>query len=150
MIGITSFSHALISLLLESITIFYLSICEQYFENCYVYILSFDFKDSSLFILRWKTVGVSYNLPLSWSQALYRLGARKVALFGLGQLSCTPFEMARYGTNGCVDIINNAVQIFNNSLKSLVDDLNNSLSGATFIYVNTYSLAAGDASSAGI
>uniref|UniRef100_A0A7N2LT54 GDSL esterase/lipase n=1 Tax=Quercus lobata TaxID=97700 RepID=A0A7N2LT54_QUELO len=85
-------------------------------------------------------------------QALYRLGARKIALFGLGQLGCTPFEMARYGTNGssCVDIINNAVQIFNNRLKSLVDDLNNSLSGATFIYVNTYSLAAGDASSAGI
>ena len=152
MIGITSFSHALISLLLESIMIFYLSICEQYFENCYVYILSFDFEDSSLFILRWKTVGVSYNLPFSWSQALYRLGARKIALFGLGQLGCTPFEMARYGTNGssCVDIINNAVQIFNNRLKSLVDDLNNSLSGATFIYMNTYSLAAGDASSAGI
>ena len=60
--------------------------------------------------------------------------------------------MARYGENGSsyADIINNAVQIFNNRLKSLVDDLNNSLSGATFIYVNTYSLAAGDASSAGI
>ena len=132
MIGITSFSHALISLLLELATIFHLNICEQDFENCYVY-----FEDSSLFILRWKTVGVSYNLPLSWSQALYRLRAWKVALFGLGQLGCTPFEMARYGENGssCADIINNAVQIFNNRLKSLVDDLNNSLSGATFIYV---------------
>ncbi|KAL0012823.1 hypothetical protein SO802_007931 [Lithocarpus litseifolius] len=28
-------------------------------------------------------------------RAFYRLGARKVALFGLGQLGCTPFEMAR-------------------------------------------------------
>ncbi|KAM4102271.1 hypothetical protein ACB094_05G211500 [Castanea mollissima] len=73
------------------------------------------------------------------NQALYRLGA-KVALFGLGQLGVLHLKW--------LDIINNAVQIFNNRLKSLVDDLNNSLSSATFIYVNTYSLAAGDASSA--
>uniref|UniRef100_A0A2N9HZN5 GDSL esterase/lipase n=1 Tax=Fagus sylvatica TaxID=28930 RepID=A0A2N9HZN5_FAGSY len=82
-------------------------------------------------------------------RALYKLGARKVALFGLGQIGCAPFEISRYGTNGssCVDFINNAVQLFNNRLKSLVDGLNNILSGAKFIYVNVFGMASGDASS---
>ena len=82
---------------------------------------------------------------------MYKLGARKVALFGLGQIGCAPFEISRYGTNGssCVHFINNAVQLFNNRLKSLVDDLNNSLSGAKFIYVNVFGMASGDASSVG-
>uniref|UniRef100_A0A2N9HYQ9 SGNH hydrolase-type esterase domain-containing protein n=1 Tax=Fagus sylvatica TaxID=28930 RepID=A0A2N9HYQ9_FAGSY len=60
--------------------------------------------------------------------------------------------LSKYGTNGssCVDFINNAVQLFNNRLKSLIDDLNNSLSGAKFIYVNFFGMASGDASSVGL
>lgn len=30
---------------------------------------------------------------------LYNLGARKIVVFGLGQIGCTPAEIARFGTN---------------------------------------------------
>ncbi|KAF5943951.1 hypothetical protein HYC85_018028 [Camellia sinensis] len=48
-------------------------------------------------------------------KTLYEYGANKIAIFGLGQIGCTPAEIAVYGTNGfaCVDKINNAVEIFN-------------------------------------
>lgn len=67
------------------------------------------------------------------------LGARKIVLQGLGQIGCTPRELATYGTNGssCVQFINNEVEIFNNELKQLVDELNTNLTNANFTYVNT-------------
>ncbi|KAL5789384.1 hypothetical protein ACOSQ2_004272 [Xanthoceras sorbifolium] len=45
-------------------------------------------------------------------KTLYNYGARKIAVFGLGLIGCTPGMIAMYGTNGssCVDFINNAVQ----------------------------------------
>lgn len=69
-------------------------------------------------------------------------GARKVALVGLGQVGCTPYSIST-GTNGsaCVDKMNDAVQFFNEKLKSLVDQLNTNLTDAKFIYVNTYGMS---------
>ncbi|XP_044485325.1 GDSL esterase/lipase At5g45670-like [Mangifera indica] len=69
---------------------------------------------------------------------LYELGARKIAVFGLGLIGCTPGSVAMYGTNGssCVDSINIAVQLFNAKLLSLVDDLNKQFPDAKFIFVN--------------
>ncbi|KAK3007492.1 hypothetical protein RJ639_014614 [Escallonia herrerae] len=83
---------------------------------------------------------------------LYNYGARKVAVFGIWQLGCTPAGLARYGTNGsaCVKMINDAVQLFNNRLKPLVDYFNNNLYGAKFTYINITSITAGDPSAAGI
>ncbi|KAK3007356.1 hypothetical protein RJ639_017831 [Escallonia herrerae] len=83
---------------------------------------------------------------------LYNYGARKVAVFGIGQLGCTPAGLARYGTNGsaCVQMINDAVQLFNNRLKPLVDYFNNNLSGAKFTYINITSITAWDTSAAGL
>ncbi|KAL2467342.1 GDSL esterase/lipase [Abeliophyllum distichum] len=70
---------------------------------------------------------------------LYEYGARKVAVFALGQLGCCPAEVALYGSNGssCVESINNAAKIFNDKLKPLVDHLNYLLADANFIYTNT-------------
>ncbi|KAJ4718999.1 GDSL esterase/lipase [Melia azedarach] len=75
-------------------------------------------------------------------KALYNYGARKVALFGLTPLGCTPANIAIFGTNGspCVDFINTAVQLFNTRLISLVDQLNNNFQDAKFIYVNSYDI----------
>ncbi|GMH05189.1 hypothetical protein Nepgr_007029 [Nepenthes gracilis] len=70
---------------------------------------------------------------------LYQNGARKVALFGLGLIGCTPAEIAIHGaTNGsaCVDNINAAVLIFNDKLISLVDKLNARHTDANFTYIN--------------
>lgn len=77
------------------------------------------------------------------SQSLYNLGARKIAVFGLGFIGCTPYEIARFGTNGqpCVESINNAVSLFNDKLKPLVDDLNNNFPEARFTFINITSIS---------
>ncbi|KVH96805.1 hypothetical protein Ccrd_001102 [Cynara cardunculus var. scolymus] len=74
---------------------------------------------------------------------LYKLGARKVAVIGLGLIGCTPAEIANFGTDGkpCVDSINDAVKRFNDRLKPLVDGLNNDNSDARFTYINITSIS---------
>ncbi|KAK3007489.1 hypothetical protein RJ639_014611 [Escallonia herrerae] len=78
-----------------------------------------------------------YSLQL---EILYRSGARKVGVFGVGDIGCTPFELASHGTNGssspCVMMIDDAVKLFNTRLPKMLDDLNNKLANAKFIFVN--------------
>lgn len=70
-------------------------------------------------------------------QKLYNVGARKISVSALGPLGCIPAMVAR-GTNGslCVDPINDAVRLFNDRLKLLVNDLNDELTDAKFIYLS--------------
>ncbi|KAL9386245.1 hypothetical protein Peur_019369 [Populus x canadensis] len=77
-------------------------------------------------------------------KSLYDLGARKVAVAGLIQNGCSPNALATYGANGssCVEVINNAVQIFNSKLIPLVTNLNANLPGAKFTYINFYQIDA--------
>ncbi|KAL8268293.1 hypothetical protein R6Q59_002091 [Mikania micrantha] len=69
---------------------------------------------------------------------LYNLGGRKIVLFGLAPLGCTPTEIQNFGTNGspCVNSINDAVKNFNDKLKPLVDELNHHLQDAKFTFIN--------------
>ncbi|KAL2494870.1 GDSL esterase/lipase [Forsythia ovata] len=86
-------------------------------------------------------------------RTLYNYEARKIAIFGIGLIGCVPSVLAMYPpANGstCVDSINGAVQLFNNMLKTLVDDLNNELPNAKFIYINITSISSGDPSALGI
>ncbi|KAL5062121.1 hypothetical protein RYX36_023858 [Vicia faba] len=73
---------------------------------------------------------------------LYNYGARKMELFGVGQIGCNPSELAQNSSDDrtCVARINSANQLFNNGLKSLVDQFNNQFPDARFIYVNVYSI----------
>lgn len=74
---------------------------------------------------------------------MYNSGARKVALFGAGSIGNLPFEVATCGTKGgtlCVDKLNNAAQLFNARLKSLVTYLNTNLFNAKFTYIDTYGI----------
>lgn len=82
---------------------------------------------------------------------MHKLGARKVALFGLGLLGYTPVELATCSTNGssCVENIDNAVELFNDRLVSLVDDFNTSLPNATFIFINTTQISLNSSSAEG-
>ncbi|KAL4585761.1 hypothetical protein LXL04_010386 [Taraxacum kok-saghyz] len=75
---------------------------------------------------------------------LYKLGARKIAVFGLGQIGCTPAEISMFGTDGrpCVDSINDAVNRLNIRLKPLVDELNSNFSDARFTFINLTSISA--------
>ncbi|MCD7460145.1 hypothetical protein HAX54_042954 [Datura stramonium] len=74
-------------------------------------------------------------------RTLYEDGARKVALFGLGQIGCIPAELQKHNTRRCVGSTNNAIQQFNSKLKSLVDDLNTNYPDAKFTYINMYSIS---------
>ncbi|KAL8268298.1 hypothetical protein R6Q59_002096 [Mikania micrantha] len=69
---------------------------------------------------------------------LYQLGARKIAVFGLGLIGCSPAEITLLGTNGapCVEPLNNAVKLFNERLEPLIDTLNNELYNARFTFIN--------------
>jgi phospholipase/lecithinase/hemolysin len=75
-------------------------------------------------------------------RTLYNYGARKVALIGIGQVGCSPSELAQGSPDGrtCVARINSACQIFNNKLKSVVDQFNNNFADAAFIYINAYGI----------
>ncbi|TXG47745.1 hypothetical protein EZV62_027039 [Acer yangbiense] len=74
--------------------------------------------------------------------SLYDYGARKFVLIGVGQIGCSPNELAQNSPDGrtCVERINSANEIFNNKLKALVDQFNNNRSDAKFIYVNVYGI----------
>ncbi|URE13351.1 GDSL esterase lipase [Musa troglodytarum] len=74
-------------------------------------------------------------------RTLYNYGARKVALIGVGQVGCSPNELAQRSPNGvaCVEEINSAIRIFNAKLIDLVDEFN-ALDGAHFIYINGYGI----------
>ncbi|EES19821.1 hypothetical protein BDA96_09G211000 [Sorghum bicolor] len=74
-------------------------------------------------------------------QVMYRYGARKVALIGVGQVGCSPNELAQRSANGvtCVEQINAAVRMFNRRLVGLVDRFNK-LPGAHFTYINIYGI----------
>ncbi|GJV24386.1 GDSL esterase/lipase-like protein [Tanacetum coccineum] len=79
-----------------------------------------------------------YSLQLT---TLYNLGARKVAVYGIGLIGCAPAEIARFGANGtCVDSINNKVKLFNDRLKPLVDNINSNLTDARFTFINVTSI----------
>ncbi|CAH8361991.1 unnamed protein product, partial [Eruca vesicaria subsp. sativa] len=74
---------------------------------------------------------------------LHSLGARKIALFSISLIGCTPKMIVSHGGGqGCAKDVNAAVAIFNNNLKDLVNDFNKNFKGAEFTYVDIFS--AGD------
>jgi hypothetical protein len=79
--------------------------------------------------------------PVYFFQILYNNGARKVALMGVGQVGCSPNEIAQQSPDGvtCVERINSAIEIFNQKVVDLVDQFN-TLPGAHFTYINAYGI----------
>ncbi|XP_072980211.1 GDSL esterase/lipase 7 [Typha angustifolia] len=72
-------------------------------------------------------------------ESLYRLGARKMILIGIGPLGCIPSQLSmNNSTGGCIDHINELVVAFNRRLVPLMTRLNSSLPGSFFVYDNIY------------
>ncbi|KAJ7000113.1 GDSL esterase/lipase [Populus alba x Populus x berolinensis] len=73
---------------------------------------------------------------------LYNYGARKFVLIGVGQIGCSPSQLAQNSPDGrtCVQRVNSANQIFNNKLRSLVAQFNGNTPDARFIYINAYGI----------
>lgn len=71
-------------------------------------------------------------------QALYDLGAKKIAVAGLGPIGCIPYEKARYkNITPCIDTVNDAVKQFNDKLKLRVDDMNKNITDSKFVYISS-------------
>ncbi|KAL6206786.1 PREDICTED: GDSL esterase/lipase At1g29670-like [Fragaria vesca subsp. vesca] len=77
-------------------------------------------------------------------QILYNYGARKVVLFGIGQVGCSPSELAQNSPDGktCVAKINSANQIFNGKLKALANEFNTNFPDGRFIFIDSYAIFA--------
>ncbi|KAM7505882.1 hypothetical protein LguiB_004786 [Lonicera macranthoides] len=77
-------------------------------------------------------------------ERLYDNGAKKIALWGVGPIGCTPLELVGSAANGrppCVNNINAAVQLLNNRIKLLAENLNNHFgSDVRVTYINVYDI----------
>ncbi|KAI3796735.1 hypothetical protein L1987_39417 [Smallanthus sonchifolius] len=75
-------------------------------------------------------------------RTLYHLGGRKIVVFGLADMGCTPAEIYKFGTDGkpCVESLNEAARLFNDRLMSLVVELNKKNSDARFTFINLASI----------
>ncbi|XP_065879480.1 GDSL esterase/lipase At4g18970-like [Euphorbia lathyris] len=87
---------------------------------------------------------------------LVRNGARKIAIFGLGNIGCVPFVLGRHledaignDWTGCIEKMNEGSAILNNKLVDLIKNLNQTLRYTKFVYVNSSGMSAGDPSAAG-
>ncbi|XP_019096595.1 PREDICTED: GDSL esterase/lipase At2g19050 [Camelina sativa] len=75
----------------------------------------------------------------SYLKSLYVLGARKVAVFGVSKLGCTPRMIASHGGGyGCAAEVNKAVVPFNMNLKALVFEFNRNFVDAKFTFVDVF------------
>ncbi|KAJ3707504.1 hypothetical protein LUZ61_011209 [Rhynchospora tenuis] len=74
-------------------------------------------------------------------ESLYRLGARKFVVIGLGPLGCIPSQLSsnKSITGQCVDSVNDLVMTYNSYLVHLLNTLNSTLSGSFFVYEDVYS-----------
>ncbi|KAJ8774722.1 hypothetical protein K2173_017168 [Erythroxylum novogranatense] len=126
-------------------------IAEDYLNKClYLFVIGSNDYINNYFLPQIYNTSKEYT-PFQYAQvlieeykekimSLYNSGAKKVALTGIGPIGCTPNATAFYGTNGslCVDYMNYAANMFNDNLKSLVNQLNEDLTDAKFVYLNTY------------
>ncbi|XP_028190693.1 GDSL esterase/lipase At1g29670-like isoform X2 [Glycine soja] len=117
----------------------------QYLEKClyYVNIGSNDYMNnyflpqlypaSRIYSLEQYAQALIEELSLNLL-ALHDLGARKYVLARLGRIGCTPSVMHSHGTNGsCVEEQNAATSDYNNKLKALVDQFNDSACVSGFL-----------------
>ncbi|XP_012092441.1 GDSL esterase/lipase At1g29670-like [Jatropha curcas] len=73
--------------------------------------------------------------------ALYKVGARKIAVFGLGPLGCSPSAVTMFGTKEkCVSAVDKDVRIFNSRIPAIIDRFNKNFKDAKFTYINIYNI----------
>ncbi|XP_077231795.1 GDSL esterase/lipase At1g71691-like [Tasmannia lanceolata] len=72
--------------------------------------------------------------------SLYNLGARKFAISSVGLLGCVPSILAQSSNSRCSDSVNNLVVLFNNNVRSMVNNFNTNLPGAKFIYLDVFKM----------
>ncbi|GFP95234.1 GDSL esterase/lipase exl3 [Phtheirospermum japonicum] len=78
----------------------------------------------------------------SFVQDLYKLGARRIGVFGLPPLGCLPSQRTLKGgaERECVDLYNQAAEMFNYKLSAEMDSINTRYPAARIIYIDIYKL----------
>ncbi|KAF7136318.1 hypothetical protein RHSIM_Rhsim08G0106500 [Rhododendron simsii] len=73
---------------------------------------------------------------------LYQLDARKFIVGNVGPLGCIPYQktLNQLTEDECVALPNKLALQYNSRLKDLLTELNENLSGATFVHANVYDL----------
>lgn len=73
-------------------------------------------------------------------QRLYALGARKFVIFSIQPTGCTPVVRAFLNITGgaCIEPVNDAVALFNDELRRLVDGARRRMPAARFAYIDSY------------
>lgn len=76
----------------------------------------------------------------SFFQELYEVGARRIGVFSAPPIGCVPSQRTLGGglIRGCAEAYNQAAQLFNSKLSSLLISLNNDLPDARLVYLDIY------------
>lgn len=73
-------------------------------------------------------------------QELYGVGARRIGVLSLPPIGCVPIQRTLNGgiARGCSDFANQAAQIYNSKLQSVVDSLSKEFPDSRFVYFDIY------------
>ncbi|XP_042487903.1 GDSL esterase/lipase 7-like [Macadamia integrifolia] len=83
--------------------------------------------------------GILLKKLKQYLQDLYNLGARKFVVFNVTPLGCTPAELyLKNLTSGCAEDVNQLVSLYNEGLPDMLQELNTSLQGSTFVLGDIY------------
>ncbi|XP_070009450.1 GDSL esterase/lipase EXL3-like [Nicotiana sylvestris] len=80
------------------------------------------------------------NFASTFLPGLYKLGARKIGVFGVGPIGCLPFYRNTQGgiQRKCVDSLNHKAYSFNNKLSTEINSLINTFPDAKMVYIDFY------------
>lgn len=81
------------------------------------------------------------NHASAFTQELYDLGARRIAVFGAPPIGCVPSQRTLAGglNRDCVESYNQAAQVYNSKLSSELETLGNTLPQSRIVYIDIYS-----------
>ncbi|XP_074310163.1 GDSL esterase/lipase At1g29670-like [Silene latifolia] len=125
---------------------------KQCIYNIYVgsndWMLNFFSGGSVIYLLNPISFGNSLIKDLTKQiTTLYGMGARKVVVFGLGPLGCLP-PITPLGI--CSPFANAVIEVWNNSLKTMVKQFNAKYKDARFIWINSVKIITPDLKGLGL
>lgn len=78
------------------------------------------------------------NCKCCCMQRLYRAGARKFVIAGVGSMGCIPTVLAQSVAGRCSPEVDSLVLPFNANVRVMLDGLNSNLPGARFTYLDNF------------
>lgn len=73
-------------------------------------------------------------------QKLYRFGARKILVSGVGAIGCVPAQRAKLSTHECNEEVNMWVVKYNEGVKEVLKGLKSELPGLNYAFFDLYGI----------